>query len=253
MRLMSPSVDADSGTSVVSLVSDIERLVAGVHGWSPTDELFSLAMLVYATSHLEGDVVEVGSWCGRSAVVLGSVVRDTHGAVHCVDLFPTQDDWQQNADGSYSFAVQIQGRTYRGYSEQTVWPEPFERQLSPVYQQSRDIMTAFRSNVRARGLQDVIRVHRGTSATFVAEVGEGLRCRLAFIDGDHGHRAVVEDIRNLQRLLVPGGWMVFDDAFSGYDGVDTAIRELILANSEFDVTRQLTRKCFAARRAVEPA
>src|SRR5215831_4108101 len=89
------------------LASEIEALVHGIPGWSPLDELFTLSLLAYSTAHLPGDIIEVGSWCGRSSVVLGAAARDTHGAVHCIDLFPSRNDWRRNADGTYSFAVEI--------------------------------------------------------------------------------------------------------------------------------------------------
>jgi hypothetical protein len=89
------------------LVSEIEGLVAGVHGWSPVDELYTLSLLAHATSHLRGDLLEVGSWFGRSALVLGAAARDTHGTVHCIDLFPERQDWRRNLDGTFSFAVEI--------------------------------------------------------------------------------------------------------------------------------------------------
>src|SRR5438105_1134659 len=95
--------------SALSLASEIEALVADVPGWSPLDELFTLSLLAYSTAHLPGDLVEVGSWCGRSSVVLGAAARDTHGLVHCVDLFPERNDWRRNSDGTYSMSVNIDG------------------------------------------------------------------------------------------------------------------------------------------------
>ena len=61
---------------------------------------------------------------------------------------------------------------------------------------------------------------------------------------------MVDDIARLAPLLVPGGWICFDDAFSSYDGVNRAITQLVIDNPAYDVTRQLTRKCFAARKAL---
>ena len=48
--------------------------------------------------------------------------------------------------------------------------------------------------------------------------------------------------------LVNGGWICFDDAFSCYEGVNQAIRELILADPQFDLCQQMTRKLFVARK-----
>lgn len=235
-----------------SLMADVEALVAGLPGWSPVDELFTLAMLAHATAGLGGDFVEVGSWLGRSAVVLGAAARDTGGQVHCIDLFPGRDDWYRNADGSYSCEVDIDGQRYSGYQEQTVWADPFHAQLAPRYQDCPDLMAAFEANVRARGLGSVVMAHRGTSATFAASRPAGFQVRLLFIDGDHGYRAVIDDIDQLLPYLVPGGWICFDDAGSGYEGVDRAIAERIATDPRFDLARQMTRKCFVARRARVP-
>lgn len=232
------------------LVSEIETLVDGVHGWSPVDQLFTLSTLAYATSHLPGDVVEVGSWFGRSAVVLGSAARDTHGVVHCIDPFPERSDWKQNGDGSYSFEVDIDGHRLVGFKEHTVWADPFEKQIKPAYAEHRSVFEGFMSNVNRRGLADVVRPHRGTARTFAAQAPSGFQCRLLFLDGDHSYDAVLEDFHLLTPFVVPGGWICFDDAFSNYEGVNRAISQLVLDNPEFDVKRQMTRKCFVARKAL---
>lgn len=234
----------------VPLASQIERLVDGVHGWSPLDQLLTLATLVYATSHLDGDVVEIGSWCGRSAIAMATALRGAGGGVvHAVDLFPRREDWCRNTDGSYSFSTRIGGREFRGYEQQTVWAEPFERQMAPVYDAQPDVFAVFRQNIGAAGCADLVRPHRGTSETFARAVPSGFGCRLLFLDGDHSYDAVREDLANMEPLLVPGAWVCFDDAFSTYEGVNRAITECVIDNPAYDLTQQMTRKCFAARRA----
>jgi predicted O-methyltransferase YrrM len=237
-------------TLPVPLCSEIEALVEDIPGWSPIDQLYTLSTLVYTTAHLAGDIVEVGSWCGRSAVALGLAARDTHGAVHCIDLFPSRDDWRQQADGSYSFSVEVNGVPRVGYEQTRVWAEPFERQLKPLYDECPSILERFQRNIGARGLQHIVHAHRGTSETFVAGLRPDFRCRLIFIDGDHSYRAVLNDIERLAPYLLPGGWICFDDAFSNYTGVDQAIAERVLDNPAYDIKRQMTRKCFVARRAL---
>lgn len=236
--------------AMVPLATEIEQLVAGVPGWSPLDQLFALSTLAYATAHLDGDLAEVGTWCGRSALALGVAARDTHGVVHCIDLFPARDDWRQNADGTYSFEVDIDGQRHGGCQLQTVWREPFEQALLPVYAEHPSLLDALQANVRRAGLEGCVRAHRGTTTTFAAQAPADLRCRLVFIDGEHSEVAVTRDLAALLPRLVPGGWVCFDDAFTVYDGVDRAIERHILQNPAFDLTRQLTRKCFAARKAV---
>jgi predicted O-methyltransferase YrrM len=71
------------------ILSQIEALVADVPGWSPIDQLYTLFQLAEYTSDLPGDVVEIGSWCGRSALALGLAARLTgRTKVHCIDRRP---------------------------------------------------------------------------------------------------------------------------------------------------------------------
>ena len=48
--------------------------------------------------------------------------------------------------------------------------------------------------------------------------------------------------------LSPGGWLCFDDAFTSYEGVNRAVRERVLQSDAFDLSMQLTRKLFVARK-----
>lgn len=229
--------------------TQLETLVADIPGWSPLDQLFLLYTLTLASQGVPGDIVEVGSWCGRSAVVLGTAARLAGPArVHCADLFPDRSDWTRNPDGSFSFAVTIAGRTYGGYQEQTVWAEPFNAQIEPVYHASPRLLDRFTTTIRQAGLEEIVLPHRGDLATLLAAQGPDFRCRLAFLDGDHGYDAVCQDIDLIDRHLSPGGWLCFDDAFSSYTGVDRAISEKIIGNPRYDLCQQMTRKCFIARK-----
>jgi hypothetical protein len=233
------------------VMSIIEEAVRDVPGWSPLDQLFALFTLAYSTAHLPGDIVELGSWCGRSAVALGLAAKISgKGRVHCVDLFPSRDDWYRNEDGSYSFKVRIGEWTHIAYSQQTVWPEPFEKDILSVYERFPESLDAFNHTIRCSGLDEHVTPYKGNLMAFGASVPVGFACRLAFVDGDHGYAALCDDIEQIERILLPGGWLCFDDAFSGYQGVDRAIEERIIRSAGYDLTQQLTRKLFAARRSV---
>ncbi|MGH2652192.1 MAG: hypothetical protein ACRDHK_13400, partial [Actinomycetota bacterium] len=69
------------------IIDQIESIVRDVPGWSPVDQLYTLFNLAFLNSRVEGDIVEIGSWCGRSAAVLGLAARRLGGLrVHAVDL-----------------------------------------------------------------------------------------------------------------------------------------------------------------------
>lgn len=219
-----------------------------VPGWSPIEQLHSLYCMALASAGLGGDLLEIGSWCGRSSVALGLAARATGCRLWCVDLFPERDDWFRNADGSYSMRVRLGDGIRDGYQEQTVWKEPFEREVAPVYERHGGILEAFQRTIERSDLAGTVTAFRGSVEDFLA-ASPSPRLRLAFIDGDHGYEAVCRDIRNVDGILQDGGWLCFDDAFSSYDGVDRAIRELVLDDPRYEAGSQVTRKLFVARKS----
>lgn len=233
----------------IPIINQIEETVKDIPGWSPIDQLYTLFNLVYLNPDLAGDIVELGSWCGRSSVVLGMACRLTgNSKVICIDLFPEKNDWKQNPDGSYSFEVKIDGKKYGGYQEQTVWKEPFERDIAPLYEKYGSVFDIFMETIKKNDLLDIVKPYRGASEILKAIAPNDFRCRLAFIDGDHGYEAVCQDIRNIESYLVKGGWICFDDAFSHYNGVNRAITDLIINNPSYECCQQMTRKFFVARK-----
>ncbi len=232
----------------VPVAARIEEMVRDVPGWSPADQLMALFGLAYMTP-VEGDIIELGSWCGRSATALGLAAQlSGDSVVHAVDLFPEKTDWRQNGDGTFSFSVTVNGRTVGAYGEQSVWAEPYYRDIAPIYEKHRGVLDVFRDTIARNGLSDVVRPYRGDLQMFAAAVPDSLRCKLAFIDGDHGYDAVVADIDAVEPFLVPGGWIAFDDAFSCYEGVDRAIVDRVIRGGRYDRCQQVTRKLFVARR-----
>lgn len=231
-----------------SMIDRIEAAVRDVPGWSPIDQLFALFNLTYASAHLGGDVLELGSWCGRSAAALGLAVRASGiGHVHCVDLFPEKDDWYRNADGSYSFRVNIEGQVIESYHQQTVWQAPFERDIAPLYERHGGLFARFNATVKDNHLESIVLPFRGELSHFFSTPRVPLR--LAFLDGHHSFEALCHDIECVTPHLLPGGWLCFDDAFTSYEGVDHAIQEKVIGSPNFRDGQQLTRKLFVARKA----
>lgn len=235
-------------TQTVPVINTIEQSVKEVPGWTPVDQLYSLFLLAVSNAGLKGDILELGSWCGRSAIALGLAARVMKNTkVVCVDLFPEKADWYENQDGSYSFKVTLGDKVFDAYHEQTVWKEPFERDIVPVYQRNPSLMETFRQCVASQSLGDIVTPFRGDLALFAKEGPKDFRCKLAFVDGDHSYDAVCADIERIEKYMVPGGWICFDDAFSSYEGVNAAISDKIIANPRYAQAQQLTRKFFAAR------
>jgi len=239
---------SDEGKQASSSVWDRLNAVAGrTPGWSPVEELFSLYHLALLAPGERPAVLEVGSWCGRSTVALALAMAARGGIVDAVDLFPERDDWFRNDDGTYSFAVSVGDRRYGAYNEQRVWAEPYLRDIAPVYERFGGILEAFATHLSQEGLGERVQSFRGDLASFLESRARPSGYGLIFLDGDHGYESVCNDIRLAESVLVPGGWLAFDDAFTVYEGVDRAIRELVLGNTRYESGYQLTRKLFAVR------
>jgi predicted O-methyltransferase YrrM len=236
-------------TITIPIATQIEASIQTIPGFSRLDQLLALFTLAYTSADLKGDILELGSWCGRSAVALGMAARLTgNSKVHCVDLFPGKKDWEKNADGTYSFEVNINGKIFGAYGEQTVWAEPFERDIAPVYEKFSCALDAFNNSITNNALSDWVIPFKGDLSSFAENAPNGFKLRMAFIDGDHSYAAVAKDIGVIERFLEHGGWICFDDAFSGYQGVDRAIKEKIIDSPHYDLKQQLTRKMFVAKR-----
>lgn len=235
--------------NTTAISNTIEKATKDIPGWTPQDQLLSLFTLVFSTANLNGDILELGSWCGRSAVALGLAAKlSGKNRVHCVDLFPEKNDWYQNEDGTYSFSVIIDGKTYGAYGEQTVWAEPFERDIAPMYERFPGTFEAFQTAIRANDLTDFVTPYRADLEKFKKMAPQDLALRLAFIDGDHSYAAVAKDIKIIEEFLLPGGWICFDDAFSSYTGVNEAIQKHIIDSGHYQCCQQITRKFFIAQR-----
>lgn len=236
-------------TPTKPITTQIEEAVQDIPGWSPIDQLLTLFTLAYTSADLDGDILELGSWCGRSAVVLGMAAKlSGKGMVHCVDLFPEKNDWFKNEDGTYSFAVMLDGKKYGAYQDQTVWAEPYLKDIAPIYERYSGTLEAFTLALQANSLTKFVLPYRTDLEGFSKNTPEDFALRMAFIDGDHSYEAVVKDIRIVEKFLLPDGWICFDDAFSSYDGVNKAIKKHVIDSGNYKHFQQMTRKCFVAQK-----
>lgn len=210
----------------------IRDLVSDIPGWTPEDQLFAIFMLASTTSHLDGEIWEIGAWCGRSTTVLALAARQSRPTmVRSIDLFPDRSDWFRNTDGTFSFKVVLNGKTYYSYRDQTVWAEPFEKEVDSMYQQHGDcLQKIFTRIIGEKGFSDLVSAFRGTPQDMARDYSGSIR--FAFVDGDHGYEAVCNDIRTVEKFLLPGGWIAFDDAFTTYEGaVNGAAAALFLTEA----------------------
>jgi len=157
----------------------------GAIGFMPDDEGLALhdAGLVGGTV---GPLLEVGTYCGKSAVYLGAAAR---------------------AAGTVLFTVDH----HHGSEEnQAGWEHHDERLVDPRTGRM-DTLPWFRRTIEDAGLEDVVIAVVGVSATVAAQWRTPLG--LLFIDGGHAFDLALADYEGWSPNVAPGGLLVFHDVF----------------------------------------
>lgn len=154
-----------------------------VPGWSTKDELRALYRAAVSIEG-PGDIAEVGSWKGRSTVVLGRALRDTEADDACVWAI---DHHVGSDEEEHRDTLSREGTT----------------------------LDAFRHNVDAAGVAGRIRPLVMTSLEGAAELARrDVALRMVFIDGAHDEESVRADLRAFFPLVRPGGLIAMHDCES---------------------------------------
>ncbi|WP_067701077.1 class I SAM-dependent methyltransferase [Nocardia jejuensis] len=156
-----------------------------VTGFMPPEEgraLFEAAR-TYAG---DGVILEIGTYCGKSAVYLGAAARETGATVFTVDHHSGSEEHQP-------------GWEYHDTS--LVDPE------TGVF----DTVATFRRTIVRAGLTDTVVGVIGPSATVARSWRTPLR--MLFIDGGHTEEAAQRDYDNWVHWIAGGGLLAIHDVF----------------------------------------
>ena len=133
-----------------------------------------------------GPLLEVGTYCGKSAVYLGAAAR---------------------AAGTILFTVDH----HHGSEEnQAGWEHHDERLVDPRTGRM-DTLPWFRRTIEDAGLEDVVVAVVGVSATVARHWATPLG--MLFIDGGHAFDLALADYGGWSPHIAPGGLLVFHDVF----------------------------------------
>ena len=133
-----------------------------------------------------GPLLEIGTYCGKSAIYLGAAARAGSTVVYTVDH-------------------------HRGSDEnQAGWAHHDERLVDPRTGRM-DTLPFFRRTIEDAGLEDVVVAVIGASPTVAAHWATPLG--LVFVDGGHAFDVALADYVGWSRHLAPGGLLVFHDVF----------------------------------------
>ncbi|HXA41378.1 MAG TPA: class I SAM-dependent methyltransferase [Candidatus Solibacter sp.] len=153
-------------------------------GFMPDDE--GLALYQEAlTASARGPLLEVGSYCGKSAIYLGAAAAREGSLLFSVDHHRGSEE---NQPGQQYHDPRLLGGDGR-----------------------LDTLPHFRAAVSAAGLEETVVAVVGRSATIAASWGTPLA--MLFIDGGHSQEAVDADYDGWSRHLLPGGSLAIHDVF----------------------------------------
>ncbi|GAA1960100.1 class I SAM-dependent methyltransferase [Nocardioides panacihumi] len=165
--------------------ADLLSHAVAATGFMPPDE--GELLYRYAVQQLpDGPALEVGTYCGKSAVYLGAAARETGGTVFTVDH-------------------------HRGSEENQAGWEHHDTSLVDPETGLMDTLPSFRRTIQRAGLEDQVVAVVGRSTT----VSRWWRTPLAllFIDGGHGEQPARDDYEGWVPHVMPHGLLVIHDVF----------------------------------------
>jgi predicted O-methyltransferase YrrM len=154
-------------------------------GFMPTDEGAFLHRT--ALAHLDtGPALEIGSYCGKSAIYLGAAARACSSTVFTLDH-------------------------HRGSEENQAGWEHHDPSLVDPTTGLMDTLPTFRRTIADAGLEDVVVAVVGRSTTVARHWRTPLA--LLFIDGGHAEVHAQADYTGFAHWVQPGGVLVIHDVF----------------------------------------
>jgi len=191
-----------NGASTIDGLSDdlssYLRALDTVPGWLEERDLRLLAEVdrLHQVHGIDGDLLEIGVYHGKTAIVLGLLLHARQRLALC-DVFGDQS--------KLSPENRIEGETW--YDRYGM--ADFERSYLRFHPELPTVWAMPSTEIDADGL----------AGTF----------RLLHIDGSHNYEVVRQDIRTAEQLLGEGGVVVFDDWCTAHNpGVALAIWEEVL-------------------------
>jgi len=178
-------VPATDPTVEPTMPAELRAHARAAKGFMPGDE--GDLLFRYAVERLNyGPVLEVGTYCGKSAVYLGAAAREVGGTVFTVDH-------------------------HRGSEENQAGWEHHDTSLVDARTGRMDTLPVFRRTIEEAGLEDQVVAVVGPSRV----VSRHWRTPLAllFIDGGHGVQPARDDYEGWVPHLMPSGLLVIHDVF----------------------------------------
>ena len=176
----------------------IAALASGVKGFLAEYEGAKLYELGLEACKL-GPCLEIGSFCGKSAVYIGAACRERGVTLFTIDH-------------------------HRGSEEQQPGQLYFDPELYDEKNAEINSLPLLRNTLKAAGLEDT--VIPMVTLSGVAARNWATPLGLVFIDGGHSYETALSDYQNWGAHLVGGGFLAFHDIYTDPDKGGQAPRQV---------------------------
>lgn len=172
-------------TALPAAAARLFELAEQVTGFMPADE--GRALYDAAVTYLgDGVGVEIGTYCGKSTVMLGAAAQQTGGVLYTIDHHHGSEEHQPGWE----------------YHDTTMVDE-----VTGLF----DTLPTLRHTLDAAGLDDHVVAVVGKSSLVARSWRTPLQ--LLFIDGGHTDAAAQQDFDGWARWVAVGGTLVIHDVF----------------------------------------
>ena len=189
-----------------------------VPGQSHFDKLITVCQ-IFSDIPVDGDLVEIGVQWGRSAVLFSILTRlFEKGNLLCIDPWPHNgisqgtgtrlENYTKDLDSSSCFTIFA-----------TKLAALFPRKLNYIREYSDDALLIYK------------RIQHSLTTPEFGQVLYTQKISLLHIDGNHSFEAVKSDVEKWCPLVIPGGWIIFDDYNWSYGkGPSTVVDDYLRKN-----------------------
>jgi len=172
----------------MSRLDELLEYADTVKGFMPRDE--GLALFEFASAHGErshrGTWLEIGAWCGKSAVYLGAAAEGTGSVLYSLDH-------------------------HHGSEENQVGWEYFDATLVDSVDGRLNTLPTWQRTIAEARLESTVIGLIGPSSVVAAHFAQPLD--ILFIDGGHGHDVAWADYEAWAPKIVVGGLLLIHDVF----------------------------------------
>ena len=151
------------------------------------DPIEGEALYSYAKQYtLNGDALEIGSYCGKSAVYIGSAVKKNNQKLYSIDH-------------------------HKGSEEQQPGEQFFDPDLINKEGNGIDTLPYFLETISSSGLEKTVIPVVSSSEEAYQDLK--IKFDMVFIDGGHSEETAQNDYRLWSKRLRPGGLLAIHDVF----------------------------------------